>query len=409
MPGSCAHAFDADGDLDVVLGGSAGGGRVLRNDGALTFSEVAFPSTASDVSAIALGDVDGDGDLDVWLGSYNGRNELFRNEGTTGGQLHFRIDSESSLTSPATRSSRANPTCPGGSEGDTLALAFADLDGDGDLEAFEGNGQCGDVLYLNSGDGSFTAQRKEMLTTNAAPTTSMAFADLDGDGDLEAILGSVGGDQVFFNDAAPTLTEISDTPLTQAVQGCSSIALADLDTDGFVDILLGCHGKMVLFQNDGGSDFRAAVSVRDLAVPDQDVHAEDVHAVAVADLDNDGSVDIIAGRDRGGAMLFRNDGGFSFTGFPLNHSLEMEPVYGAGNATNVLAVGDLDGDGRLDLLLGVTGGSDRLFCNEGGFQFSAVYGSLLTADNRSTSALAIADLDGDQRLDILVGHSGGYP
>ncbi|MCB9669686.1 MAG: VCBS repeat-containing protein [Alphaproteobacteria bacterium] len=125
--------LDGDGDLDLLTinDGNGSRNRVLVNDGSGTFTAGTAEwlggganLTEDDNVALAL-DADGDGDPDVVVGSLSGPDRLLINEGG-----HFALQAGSAFGGPFT--------------GGTLALAFGDLDGDGRLDAFMGQGEAAD-------------------------------------------------------------------------------------------------------------------------------------------------------------------------------------------------------------------------------------------------------------------------
>ena len=125
--------------------------------------------------SVAVGDIDGDGDVDV-ISTYNGqRNKVFKNDGT--GALVLDDSHTLSVNSY-----------------NTLTLVLADVDNDGDLDAWEGINQP-PVLWLNDGVGVFTSAgtlntHSSPLTSSKTPPydkTSISFVDLNGDGDLDFI------------------------------------------------------------------------------------------------------------------------------------------------------------------------------------------------------------------------------
>ena len=138
--------------------------------------------------APALADLDGDGDLDAFVGEFYGNTVLFRNTGTA--------------AAPAFASASTNPF-GWAAIGYQAAPAFADIDGDGDLDAFVGGRPGNTFFFANTGTAARPGARAAPRPTPSAWRTSgdyasPAFADLDGDGDLDALVGNRQGNTLFF-------------------------------------------------------------------------------------------------------------------------------------------------------------------------------------------------------------------
>ena len=243
--------IDDDGDLDAFVGKVDGDTLFYRNSGTATapaFTEEAtnpFGLTNVGFSAKPIfADIDGDGDLDAFVGETYGNTLFYRNSGTA--------------TAPAFTEEATNPFGLT-NVGSSAAPTFADIDGDGDLDAFVGNRAGNTLFYRNSGTASaptFTLEATNPFGLgnvgyNAAPT----FADIDGDGDLDAFVGKVDGDTLFYRNSgtasAPTFTLEATNPFGLADVGSfAAPTLADIDGDGDLDTFVGNgDGNIVFFEN----------------------------------------------------------------------------------------------------------------------------------------------------------------
>jgi hypothetical protein len=181
----------------------------------------------------------------------------------------------------------------------TEGLALGDLDGDGDLDAYFGGG-CGvrDMVYLNDGAGSFTNSGQKL--NNGGNASSVELADLDSDGDLDAFVaigdscnGGRGSqpDRVWLNDGTGKFTDTGqrlDRSLGQEAD------LGDLDGDGDLDAIVAngliIFGNVVeqansVWLNDGSGVFTLG----------QELDQDATNGVALGDIDGDGDLDALFG------------------------------------------------------------------------------------------------------------------
>ena len=186
---TAAINIDADGDLDLVVGDSTGVLFTFRNNGNGTFTALtaaANPFNGIDVGSFsgpAGGDIDGDGDMDLVVANSAGTVTTLRNNGN---------GTFTNLTG------LSNPFA-GVDAGSFATISLFDLDGDGDLDALMGN-SAGTILAFNNG-GAFTPADPEQNPFDGVylgAGAAFGFADLDGDGDLDAVVGSEYGDFVTF-------------------------------------------------------------------------------------------------------------------------------------------------------------------------------------------------------------------
>ncbi len=254
---------DGDGDIDFIAGNAGQRTLLYRNDGHGVFSVDAptmFPSLY--VYPVELADLDSDGDLDLIVGVLNNPNRIYLNDGT--GQF----------------------TDTGQLLGDyqTLTLSAGDIDGDGDIDFYEGTGQSNtkNRFWLNDGSGTFTVG--QLLSTDR--TQGSALGDIDGDGDLDLIEGRASGTFVRLNDGSGTFG--GATGLTS--DDVQAIELVDMDGDGDLDIVEGNYfqGNRVLL-NDGSGAFTDT---------GQSLGAEATYALATGDVDGDGDLDVVEGNYR---------------------------------------------------------------------------------------------------------------
>lgn len=341
--------LDGDGDLDAIIPNADGyfsqGSLqplvILANDSAGNFTDVSAAAVGGFTGylrQVALGDVDGDGDLDMYApDAWGGQDKFFVNDGDGifTDEAALRLDV----------SSRA-----GGAR-------FGDVDGDGDLDLFiadwgadpfGGAATSGAQLYLNDGTGVFTdatAQLPNVATPDGTTPVDVDFFDADGDFDLDILLDShEDSERLWINDGAGTFTDVSDTfpnggNLSYGPTTC------DVDGDGDLDVLIdnavGSLEEQMLL-NDGTGTFTDASG----QLPTQNA---DDNGVVCVDVDADGDFDlVIPSLSSAEERVVINDGNANFT----NLSGAFTAAVGGPDGTLWMDFGDVNGDGRLDVITG---------------------------------------------------------
>ncbi|MGY0835429.1 SwmB domain-containing protein, partial [Azospirillum argentinense] len=278
-----------------------------------------------------------------------------------------------------------------GDVGDNATPIFVDIDGDGDLDALVGNFASKIVFYRNVGTATqptFTLEGSNPfgLNTVGSGGAQPTFADLDGDGDLDALVGTAGGNTYFYRNVGtatqPTFTLEGSNPfgLSRAGFG-SSVELADIDGDGDLDALIGVDDGHTVFYRNVGTATQPTFTLE--ATNPFGLGNVGVSATPkLLDIDGDGDLDALIGSGDGQTYFYRNVG----TAAAPTFVLEGTNPFGLGdvgdNATPIFV--DIDGDGDLDALIGNTDGDTVLFRN-GPPPPAAPGGLTLTAGSNSGS------------------------
>jgi hypothetical protein len=291
----------------------------------------------------------------------------------------------------------------------TYAVALGDLDGDGRLDAFYGNGlqnapHPNTVMFQQPGQpGVF---RDSGQTPGGGRSVEVRLADLDADGDLDAMTTGLPNYSFFFNEGSGGFR--ADNRWDSGLLGKWSLVPGDLDGDGDLDLLAsGCCGpgemSNYVLINEGGAQGGEAGAFRRNG---QNLESLGAQAAALGDLDGDGDLDAFFGNDFAtdpvGELIpgrpntvWWNDGrgGFTDSGQRLG---EVQ--------TKGVALGDLDGDGDPDAYI-ANYGPDEIWLNAGGRQ-GGEPGQFADSGQRLGVGLStwvkLADLDGDQDLDAAV-------
>ena len=339
------------------------------------------------MAGAALGDFDGDGDVDLVTCTSGASCALFDNDGR--GNFTAAPKPKKGLRFPADMPA-------------TTVLVSADFDGDGDLDLVLGVGAGApdgvSLVYENDGKGQFTSAGSTALPADTDPVTAIAVGDLNGDGKPDLVVANSMADsvpfRVYLNASKGSSLRFKAAPegtVPMADWLVTALALVDIDGDGDLDLVLATPGasdgiaiRVLLKEKDG---FHEAPD-RLPAGPDA------VTAFATADLDGDGSADIVAvgaGQDR----LYLNDG----TGHFFDATVGNLPL-DASQGTSVALV-DLDRDRHLDLVIGNAGAETRLYLNDGTGRFFD-HTPLLPILADTTVWVGAADVDGDADQDLLI-------
>ena len=234
--------ISGDGAADILIGNN-GQNVALINDGVGGFTDqtaARLPSVADATQDLELGDVDGDGDLDLLVGNED-RNRLLINDGSG-------VFTDESVTRIPLRATSEL----------TREADFGDVDGDGDLDilfantsgfASAGHDQH-DRLLINDGNGVFSDETAARLAGSDSRSFEGDLVDLDGDGDLDVITGSLGHGgrlepyRVFLNDGTGRFSEGTSEVLPAGTIGSGfDVELADYDGDGVPELFLADRGN----------------------------------------------------------------------------------------------------------------------------------------------------------------------
>lgn len=435
--------LDADGDLDLLGEQPMGYIRAWRNEGDRTTARmVAMPDTLRDITGkpifadpqniLNVVDIDCNGRPDLFLGRVAGHVDRLEQEATDGrGIPMFRLLAERwqdiEVLGPIPGDTMAfdgRPTRHGAN-----TMAFGDVDSDGDLDLFWGDFFEAGVLLIRN-DGSclapyFQGEHEQFPRGERIVTTGYnapATGDVDGDGRLDLVLGVIGGayqpnhsaiDNLYLVlQRAPGQFTVETRRLISMIDvGAESVpALADLDGDGDLDLLLSnkidpgndTTGSITRFENTGTAKAPAFADRGPL-----ELRGEFHWSPAVVDLDGDGLLDLVTGTWRDRVQWWRNTGTRSAPRWTMADSALVTLTRG----TNAIpTLGDLDGDGDLDMLVGEASGQLNLFRNVGSRavpRFELVSDEFQGMDVGRRSAPHLFDVDGDGRLELLLGGEDG--
>jgi hypothetical protein len=285
--------------------------------------------------------------------------------------------------------------------GGAFVNAWADYDGDGDLDQFVGFDGAPNRLYRND-RGTFTDAATVAGVADARPTRAAAWGDADADGDPDLLVGftPAPGASVlrFYRNTKGVFTDATAAAgLSVATGAVRQPVWVDYDGDGDLDLFVAFRDRAnALFRHDGGTftDVAAAAGLADTR--------RTVGAVWF-DYDEDGDLDVITGNMDGDAnALFSQDrGAFTDVAESSGVSWGGRTPKDPANGTVRPCVADVNNDGRLDLFF-ANYGKNGLFLNRGKGAFEDVSAAWGIAIDARYDSCAFGDMDNDGDLDLYV-------
>ena len=274
----------------------------------------------------------------------------------------------------------------------------ADIDGDGLIDLFiagaiDDRGATRNAVFVNRGPAGFVLDTAHPLAA-VADVTAALWGDYDNDGLTDVYLCRDGANQLWRQTAKGQWANVTATARADGGGGTTiDGALFDADHDGDLDVLLiKRDGGDELLNNNGDGTFRSLGSRIGLIDPRPST------GLIVADLDADRDADIVLIKKAAPAIALINDRTWRY---------HRDPRFGASAGTTILAAvaGDLDSDGHVEIYTSGAGGVARWTrASSGAWEASALAG---TAGLAGSGQLALADVDGDGRPDLVGTGSDG--
>ncbi len=284
--------------------------------------------------------------------------------------------------------------------GGAFVNAFSDFDGDGDADLFVGFNGLPNRLYRNEA-GRFHDVAGAVGVADARATRAAAWGDIDADGDPDLLVGFTPGPgsvlRLYRNDGGRFVDVTAAAGLLVDSGAVRQPVWVDPDGDGDLDLYVAFRDRPnMLFRNDVGR-FHDVGSEVGLADPRKSVGG------VWFDYDEDGDLDLYQANMDGDANgLWQNNGGqFTDVAAPAGLAWGGRPPANPANGTVRPCVGDVDGDGHLDLVT-ANYGPLGLFLNRGTGRFEDQSSAWGVAIEGRYDTCALADFNNDGRLDLYV-------
>lgn len=386
-------AFMVTSSLLVVINDDGGQGPVFDDAVAGTLEDYTSSRTGLPVDGdyffLKFGDLNDDGydDLVAGAGQYQGTKDAAGIWAYT-----WKVSSSS-----WEKNSTGLPTT-----GYFAGLALGDVDDDGDLdivvggEGWSGSSIKGCRVYVNNG----TAAGKINWDEETGPETSwyydqVTLADINADGDMDIVAATKGsGIRVWIGDSSFGWTA-KNTGLPTSGE-YTGVTVADMNKDGDLDILATDYTasgvEVRLYTGDGTGSWtsRASSFATGNSVS---------YGVATGDVDKDGDMDIVYSKGRGVVCLLGNSGGGTLTSFTWTAANTNLPTSGQHSQ---LALADMDNDGDLDIVTGYVDGGINVYLGNGGAGTGQSWtkGSVSLPTSSKYYGCAVGDFNKDGVKDI---------
>lgn len=311
--------MNADGAPDVLAASNNPAEIAWYRNGDDGFSDrTVILENASNIKSAITADLDEDGDPDVVSAStFTGKIAWYENTDGYGSISDQKI----------IETDGARP----------ISLSASDLDGDEDSDLLYASNGDGKIGWYENTDGAGRFSNENVISNNVPGAQAVYAADLDGDGDKDAISASssFGGDNriAWYRNTAGGFA--SQNVISQNLKGAQSVFAADLDGDGDQDVLSASKddGKIAWYENTSGYG----------TFSDQKViseYATNARSVYATDLDGDGDRDVLAASDK--LVWYKNTDG--------QGTFSTEKVIRSSGKFEAVFASDLDTDGDPDVL-----------------------------------------------------------
>ena len=415
--------LNGDNKVDMVMGESNGTLRYFLNES--TQSDIVFteqtgtdnPFNGVDVGISSIPtfvDIDGDGDDDLVVGEGEGYVNYFLNE---------------SANSSITFTAKINTNNPFNSidVGTSSFPAFADINGDNKIDLVVGESDGTLNYYLNESTETKTIFTEKTSTANPfngfdiGSNSFPRFTDINGDSKLDLVVGGKSGILHYYLNESANNT-ITFTDKTESISPFNSVdvgsytypTFADINGDNKIDLVVGnLNGALSYYLNESTQNSLVFTEKTGNENPFNGMTLGNFAAPTFADITGDNKLDLVVGRDEGTLDYFLNESTTGTTSFTAKTSTN-NPFDGfdVGSGSHP-TFADINGDNKIDLVVGEYDGNLNYYLNEssgGTISFTPKTGGdnpFNGFDVGTNAAPAFADINNDSKLDLLLGETNG--
>jgi hypothetical protein len=372
-----AADLDGDGDLDVVSA-SVVDNKVAwyentAGDGS-AWSTHTIALSAINASSVFAADVDGDGDLDVLSASHLD-DEVAWYENTAG-------DGSAWSTHAITTSADG-----------AYSVFAADMDGDGDFDVLSASYADYAVNWYENTAGDGSAWSTHTITTSAAGSNAVFAVDVDGDGDVDALASSWFDDTIaWYENTAGDGSTWSRHAIATSEDYAVSVAAADVDGDGDLDALSTSMGDDTIAWHENTGGDASSWTTREIWTA-----ANGAYSVVAADMDGDGDLDAVTASWNDDTVAWHENSAGNGSAW-ITHRLTT-----SADQANTVFAADVDGDGDLDVLSASWGDDTVAWYRNDRIHGKPLFLDVATVGALVSGAFAVltADIDRDGDLDVV--------